>query len=100
MKVLRIANNDGYPVKSGLFPAQILTKAAQSSTGSKQTKGLHRLSSQQDRQHQEVSILQLEQKGLLLLHLFHPVYGTELEMSKSNQVTIRVEKGKVPFFVH
>lgn len=102
MKVLRIANNDGYPVKSGLFPAQILTKAAQSSTGSKQTKGLHRLSmfSQQGRQHQEVSILQLEQKGLLLLHLFHPLYGTELEMSKSNQVTIRVEKGKGPFFVH
>lgn len=65
MKVLRIANNDGYPVKSGLFPAQILTKAAQSSTGSKQTKGLHRLSmfSQQGRQHQEVSILQLEQKA-------------------------------------
>lgn len=36
MKVLRIANNDGYPVKSGLFPAQILTKAAQSSTVSRQ----------------------------------------------------------------
>lgn len=86
MKVLRIANTDEYPVNSGLFPAQILTKAAQSSTGSKQKKGLHRLSmfSQQGRQHQEVSILQLGQKGLLWLHHFHPLNGTELGMSKSN----------------